>query len=57
MKHLSPKSVSPAFRSGSESFVAIKYSKSASVNFSLSGLDFLEEATSGLYFQGIPFQG
>ena len=36
MKHLSPKSVLPAFRSGTESFVAIKYSKLASVWFSPS---------------------
>ena len=36
MKHLSPKSVSPAFRSGIESFVVIKYSKLASVWFSPS---------------------
>ena len=50
MVHQPSMSVLPTFRSGPESFVAFKYSKSSCHDLSLIShlqLDFLEEATFG----------
>ena len=50
MLHQSSMSILPAFCSGTESFVAFKYSKSSCHDLSLISylwLDFLEEATFG----------